>query len=119
VTEIGDGAFSGCSCLKSVVLPESITTIPWAAFSSTGLTEVIIHDQITELKGRAFFGCEALTTITLPKAVKKIDERTFEGCTSLKTINVPAKRTDYYKKRLPENLHGLIVELPAEKKAKK
>ena len=119
VTEIGDGAFSGCSCLKSVVLPESITTIPWAAFSSTGLTEVVIHDQITELKGRAFFGCEALTTITLPKAVKKIDERTFEGCTSLKNINVPAKRTDYYKKRLPENLHGLIVELPAEKKAKK
>ena len=35
---------------------------------------------------------------------------------ALKTINVPAKKADYYKKRLPENLHSLIVELPAEKK---
>ena len=34
-------------------------------------------------------------------------------------FNVPAKKGDYYKKRLPEELHRLIVELPAEKKAKK
>jgi hypothetical protein len=32
---------------------------------------------------------------------------------------VPAKRADYYKKRLPEELHSLIVEMPVEKKAKK
>jgi hypothetical protein len=31
---------------------------------------------------------------------------------------VPAKKGDYYRKRLPEELHGLIVELPAEKKSK-
>jgi hypothetical protein len=44
---------------------------------------------------------------------------TFDNCTSLKTIYVPAKKSDYYKKRLPEELHDIIVELPAEKKAKK
>jgi hypothetical protein len=32
---------------------------------------------------------------------------------------VPAKKADYYKKRLPEELHTPIVELPAEKKTKK
>jgi hypothetical protein len=43
----------------------------------------------------------------------------FSSAGKLKTIYIPAKRTDYYKKRLPEELHSLIVELPAEKKAKK
>jgi hypothetical protein len=35
-----------------------------------------------------------------------------------KTIYVPAKKTDYYMKRLPEELHDTIVELAPEKKAK-
>ena len=66
-----------------------------------------------------FGDCSALETVTLPAGINKIDKRAFIGCTALKTINVPAKKTDYYMKRLPENLHRLIVELPAEKKAKK
>jgi len=36
----------------------------------------------------------------------------------VKVINVPAKKADYYKSRLPEKLHGIIVELPAEKAKK-
>ena len=39
----------------------------------------------------------------------------FFNCPALKTIYVPAKKINYYKKRLPEELHSLIVELPAEK----
>ena len=86
---------------------------------STTLKEIVIPDEVKELQSNAFAYCEVLTTVTLPKAVKKIFEYAFEECTSLKTINVPAKRADYYKKRLPEELYRLIVELPAEKKAKK
>jgi hypothetical protein len=65
-----------------------------------------------------FAGCTALETVTLGTGIKEF-YRAFAGCTSLKTINVPAKKADYYKKRLPEKLHSLIVELPAEKKFKK
>ena len=42
----------------------------------------------------------------------------FDNCDSLKTIYVPAKKAAYYEKRLEDKAH-LIVELPAEKKAKK
>ena len=52
-------------------------------------------------------------------SIKKIDEDIFKDCPALKVINVPAKKTEYYKKRLPEELHHLIVELPPVKKAKK
>ena len=59
-----------------------------------------------------------IETVTLPAGINKIDEDAFKDCPALKTINVPAKKGDYYRKRLPEKLHGLIVELPAKKKSK-
>ena len=62
--------------------------------------------------------CTGLTSIVIPDSVTKIGFWAFDGCTGLKAINVPAKKADYYKKRLPEKLHSLIVELPAEKKKK-
>jgi len=55
----------------------------------------------------------------IPEGTTCIEAFAFEHCTALKVINVPAKKADYYKKRLPENLHSLIVELPAEKAASK
>lgn len=49
----------------------------------------------------------------------KIDYWAFSDCESLKTIYVPAKKADYYKQRLPEELHQFIVEMEPVKKAKK
>ena len=46
-------------------------------------------------------------------------EHVFDKCSALTTINVSAKEADYYKKRLPEWLHGKIVELAPEKETKK
>jgi hypothetical protein len=55
----------------------------------------------------------------LPAGIKKIGERAFNRCENLTNISVPAKKADYYKNRLPENLHQYIVEREPEKKAKK
>lgn len=74
----------------------------------------------------AFMNCSSLETVALGAGIKVIDEPAFYdknlwafgGCPSLKTIYVPAKKAEYYRKRLPENLHSFIVELPAEKKGK-
>ena len=67
----------------------------------------------------AFDGCTSLTTVTLPVGVKKIEYDVFYKCSALSTIYVPAKKTDYYMKRLPEEeLHDKIVELAPEKKTK-
>ena len=61
----------------------------------------------------------SLTIVTLPAGVDKIEESVFDECSALDTIYVPAKKADYYKKRLPEQLHDKIVELAPEKKTKK
>ena len=78
----------------------------------------MIPEGVTEIGRCAFWGCESLTTVTLPVGVKTIESTAFLDCTALATIYVPAKKTDYYKKRLPEELHNKIVELVPEKKSK-
>lgn len=93
---IGEDAFNGCTGLTSVTIPEGVTSIGNDAFAD----------------------CSALTTVTLPKGVKKMPDA-FLNCTGITTINIPAKKTDYYKKRLPEELHQFIVEMEPVKKAKK
>jgi hypothetical protein len=55
----------------------------------------------------------------LPVGVNKIGGSVFYNCRALATIYVPVKKADYYKQRLPEELHDKIVELAPEKKTKK
>ena len=78
----------------------------------------MIPKGVTMICGFAFDGCTSLTTVTLPVGVKHISYKAFHECSALSTIYVPAKKTDYYMKRLPEELHDIIVELAPEKKAK-
>lgn len=111
VTEIGDGAFDGCTGLTSIVIPDSVTKIgDWAYSGCTELQSIVIQGKIEKIGDSAFRDCSSLKTITLPAGIKKISKIAFEGCTAIERINVPAKKADYYKKRLPENLHAFIVE---------
>ena len=141
VTSIGGYAFYGCTGLTSVTIPDSVTSIGDSAFyGCKGLTSITILGSATVIGEDAFKGCTALTSINIPTGVKKIDYGAFSECpletvtlgtginkissyafndNHIKVINVPAKKADYYMKRLPEELHDKIVELPPEKKAKK
>ena len=113
-------AFKGCIGLISIVVPESVTEIGGAFRGCTGLKSISILGPVKKLRDIVFSDCTALETVTFGAGIKKIEKKhVFADCKGLKVINVPAKKVDYYKQRLPEELHGLIVELPAEKKAKK
>ena len=125
VTKIGDCAFNECSGLTDIVIPASVTTLGDMAFAGcTNLKTASILGPVKALV-ETFSSCKALDTVTFGAGIKKI-ERAFPYDSGtlydakedyyLKTINVPAKKSNYYKTRLPEKLHGIIVELPAEKK---
>ena len=61
---IGNNAFSGCSMLTSVIIPEGVKYIGYAAFGSycDSLTSITIPESVEIIGAYAFSGCEMLTT---------------------------------------------------------
>ena len=89
VTSIGDGAFSSCTRLTEVTIPNSVTSIGDYAFSScTGLTEVTIPNSVTSIGDYAFTSCTGLTTVTIGNSVTTIGDGAFESCRGLKTVSI-------------------------------
>ena len=86
-TSIGESAFSGCSGLTSITLPEGVKTIGNSAFAGcSGLTSITLPRTVTSIGNSAFAGCSGLTSITIP-GVYKIGEYAFSGCSGLTSIS--------------------------------
>ena len=89
VTSIGQSAFSGCSSLTSITIPESITSIGSFAFSGcSSLTSITIPESITSIGSFAFSGCSSLTNVTIPNSVTSIGSSAFSKCSSLTSITI-------------------------------
>ena len=90
VPTIGGYAFSGCTSLTSVTIPNSVTEINRSAFlGCTSLTSVTIPNSVTVIENDAFSGCTSLTSITIPNSVEMIYMGAFMNCTSLTSIMFP------------------------------
>ena len=90
VKSIGGLAFDGCTSLSSVIIPNSVTSIEGSAFyGCKGLTSVIIGDGVTSIGRWAFGSCSSLTSVSIGNNVTSIDEQTFYCCTSLNSVTIP------------------------------
>jgi len=65
VTEIENGAFSGCTSLAEINIPKNVTSIGEWAFYRTGLTKIDIPSSVTTIVNGAFLGCTSLTAINV------------------------------------------------------
>ena len=87
LTSIGDRAFSACSALLDINLPEGLREINgYAFYNCNRLTNITIPDGVTSIGMGAFLGCEGLTNITIPNSMTNIGNAAFYWCNSLKKI---------------------------------
>ena len=94
VISINGHAFSYCSSLTSITIPVSVTFISNGAFyGCSSLTSVTFpeNSQLISIKDEAFYGCSKLTSITIPVSVTSINKRAFYGCSSLTSVIFPEK----------------------------
>ncbi|MGN0355439.1 MAG: leucine-rich repeat domain-containing protein [Muricoprocola sp.] len=97
VTSIGYNAF-GCSPematnqedglqLRSVVVPETVTSICDSAFEYCQQLETFICYGPLESSGRAvFYNCQSLKNVVFVNQIKMLDNYLFDSCSSLKTV---------------------------------
>ena len=90
VTSICDYAFYGCTSLTNVTIPDSVTSIGNSTFiHCTGLTSVTIGNNVTSIGSNAFYDCSSLASVTIGNSVTSIDDSAFFGCKSLTRVTIP------------------------------
>ena len=78
VTQIGSYAFSSCTELTSVTIPDGVTSIGNSTFSDcTSLETVTIPNSVTHIYSRAFYNCTSLKEVTIPASVTSIRDYAF------------------------------------------
>ena len=84
---IGAFAFSGCSSLNSIGIPDSVGSIGEFAFSDcSSLTELALGTNVTSWGGYAFYGCTGVTQAVVNCSIDWWPDCVFAYCSNLERV---------------------------------
>ena len=108
VTHIGNYAFECCSLLKKIYLPESLRSIGDGAFSGCGsLSLVDMQDGVKTIGNGAFLCCDSLVQMELSDALTKVGEFAFAYCESLASVRFSGDKVTALPDRVFYGCHSL------------
>ena len=111
---LGNGAFSNCSSLEGITLPETLKEIGDSAFySCTSLKNITIPENVMKVRGYVFNNCESLETVEFAENsnLRYLGSAVFESCKVLKEIVLPegVKKIRSYLFRFCSKLESVTI----------
>lgn len=99
IIQIGAKAFNECATLKSIIIPDGVTSVGSSAFRNcTSLTSITIPDSVTKIGQYAFYGCTSLTEVYCkPTTPPTVGSYMFYDNASGRKIYVPTASLEAYK----------------------
>lgn len=90
ITSIGEHAFSYCSKLKELTLPNTITEVKSYAFENCDNLKIAeLPSSLKLVEGFIFQECKNLKEVILNEGIENIDFAAFYECDNLVSINIP------------------------------
>ena len=97
LTALAAEMFTNCTSLKTIDLPSALTFLNVKTFRYSGLTSVVIPENVVHLGSAAdteagstviylFDSCTSLVSVTFPSGLRSIGAQAFSNCTSLKNV---------------------------------
>lgn len=91
VLEIADFAFAAQLQIKSVKIPDTVTSVGVQAFANcSNIENISLGNGVTTIGSSAFFACTSVTSVTIPEKVGSISDWAFKNCVSLENIVIEA-----------------------------
>lgn len=95
IQSIANYAFNGCFNLASVTIPDGVTSIGNYAFSQCKFDSVTLPSDLIIIGSGAFQGCSNLTSVAIPADVTSIGDYAFSGTSKLASITADTSNTAY------------------------
>lgn len=118
---IPDSAFEGCISLDNVTLPPNIKYIGFSAFRECGLKSINIPETLFGISEYMFYDAYDLKKVELPNTITCIMSHAFYGCKYLHIIIPPSVSyiaPDAFDQCNEYSYENLCIEVPKGKKRK-
>ena len=88
---IADLAFSQCTGLESLQLPDTVSSLGTGCFSGcSALESAELPRELEYIRPQCFENCIRLRTVRMPEKLITVALEAFRGCRALETVRIPA-----------------------------